>query len=108
MIGERRFIGFDPGLRVTGWGVIEAEGNRLRHLANGTVATDPELETAQRLRQIHDGLARILTEWVPDDAAVLPTHGFGSFCSATPASGDSSTPSGAVLTRFPFPFPSRS
>ena len=73
MIGERRFIGFDPGLRATGWGVIEAEDNRLHHLANGTVATDPELETAQRLRQLHDGLVRILTEWAPDDAAVEET-----------------------------------
>ena len=73
MIGERRFIGFDPGLRATGWGVIEAEDNRLRHLANGTVTTDRELETAQRLRQLHDGLARILTEWAPDDAAVEET-----------------------------------
>ena len=32
-----RVIGLDPGLRRTGWGVIEAEGNRLRHVANGVI-----------------------------------------------------------------------
>ncbi|MDP6473656.1 MAG: crossover junction endodeoxyribonuclease RuvC [Alphaproteobacteria bacterium] len=73
MIGPRRYIGFDPGLRATGWGLIEAEDNRLRHLANGTVVTEPALEVAERLRQLHEGLARILAEWSPDEAAVEET-----------------------------------
>jgi crossover junction endodeoxyribonuclease RuvC len=73
MIGARRYIGFDPGLRVTGWGLIEAEDNRLRHLANGSVATEPALDVAERLRQLHEGLARILAEWSPDEAAVEET-----------------------------------
>ncbi|MCW8835589.1 MAG: crossover junction endodeoxyribonuclease RuvC, partial [Rhodospirillales bacterium] len=34
-----RLLGLDPGLRVTGWGVIEVDGNRLRHVADGSVAT---------------------------------------------------------------------
>ena len=73
MIGVRRYIGFDPGLRATGWGLIEAEDNRLRHLANGTVTTEPALEVAERLRQLHEGLVRILAEWSPDEAAVEET-----------------------------------
>ena len=73
MIGARRYIGFDPGLRATGWGLIEAEDNRLRHLANGSVATEPALDVAERLRQLHEGLARILAEWSPDEAAVEET-----------------------------------
>jgi crossover junction endodeoxyribonuclease RuvC len=73
MTGARRYIGLDPGLRATGWGLIEAEDNRLRHLANGSVATDPALEMAARLRQLHDGLALILAEWLPDEAAVEET-----------------------------------
>ena len=35
--GKMRVIGIDPGLRNLGWGVIEAEGTRLRHIANGTI-----------------------------------------------------------------------
>jgi crossover junction endodeoxyribonuclease RuvC len=73
MIGVRRYIGFDPGLRATGWGLIEAEDNRLRHLANGIVTTEPALEVAERLRQLHEGLVRILAEWSPDEAAVEET-----------------------------------
>jgi crossover junction endodeoxyribonuclease RuvC len=73
MTVARRYIGLDPGLRATGWGVIEAVDNRLRHLANGSVKTDPALETAQRLRQLHDGLVRILADWSPDAAAVEET-----------------------------------
>ena len=42
-------IGLDPGLGCTGWGVIAAEGNRLSHVANGQVRTDPKAELAARL-----------------------------------------------------------
>ena len=73
MTGVRRYIGLDPGLRATGWGLIEAEDNRLRHLANGSVKTDSALDVAERLRQLHDGLAQILAEWSPDEAAVEET-----------------------------------
>ncbi|MEE8172881.1 MAG: crossover junction endodeoxyribonuclease RuvC [Alphaproteobacteria bacterium] len=73
MNGARRYIGLDPGLRVTAWGLIEAKDNRLRHLADGSVATDPALDMAERLRQIHEGLARILAEWSPDEAAIEET-----------------------------------
>ena len=35
-----RLLGIDPGLRFTGWGIIEADGNRLRHIGDGVIATD--------------------------------------------------------------------
>ena len=73
MNGARRFIGLDPGLRRTGWGLIEAEDNRLRHVANGSVATESNLELAQRLRQLHEGLAEVLARWSPDEAAIEET-----------------------------------
>jgi crossover junction endodeoxyribonuclease RuvC len=44
-----RLLGIDPGLRFTGWGLIEAEGNRLRHLADGVVATDSAMAVPLRL-----------------------------------------------------------
>jgi len=68
-----RLLGLDPGLRNTGWGVIEAVGNRLRHLANGVVRSDGDAPMAERLLQIHDGLAAVLAEWQPAAAAVEET-----------------------------------
>jgi len=73
MTKTRRYLGLDPGLRNTGWGVIEAENNNLRHIANGSVATDVSLEMAARLYQLHEGLAEILARWAPDEAAVEET-----------------------------------
>lgn len=66
----RRLIGLDPGLRATGWGVIEVEGSRLRHVANGVVRVDTEGEMAARLRQLFDALMLVLEEWQPESAAV--------------------------------------
>lgn len=68
-----RVIGFDPGLGTTGWGVIEAEGNHLRHVADGFVETDAAMPLAQRLAHLHGALAALLAQWVPDEAAVEET-----------------------------------
>ncbi|MEE8499423.1 MAG: crossover junction endodeoxyribonuclease RuvC [Kiloniellales bacterium] len=65
-----RVIGLDPGLRRTGWGVIEADGNRLRHVANGVVRSDPDQPVAARLVQLHEGIAAVLAEYGPEEAAV--------------------------------------
>lgn len=65
-----RLIGIDPGLRNTGWGVIDTEGNRLRHVAAGTIRPGPDEDTAIRLRALHDGLAAVLADYRPDEAAV--------------------------------------
>ncbi len=68
-----RILGIDPGLRRTGWGVVETMGNRLSFIACGSVATDGKAELATRLVAIHDGLTRILEEFRPDEAAVEAT-----------------------------------
>ena len=68
-----KLLGLDPGLRRTGWGLIVAEDNRLAHLANGSVTTDGGLGLAERLLQIHDGLARVIERYRPDEAAVEET-----------------------------------
>ena len=65
-----RIIGLDPGLRRTGWGVIEADDNRLRHVANGVVRSDPDQPVAARLVQLHEGIAAVLAEYGPEEAAV--------------------------------------
>lgn len=63
-------LGLDPGLGTTGWGVIAAEGNRLAHVANGQIRTDPKAELAERLLELHRRLAEVLAERRPDAAAV--------------------------------------
>jgi crossover junction endodeoxyribonuclease RuvC len=76
-----RLLGIDPGLRHTGWGVIEMDGNRLVHVANGRVSTDDKRPTAERLAQIYDGLVKVLADWTPDEAAIEET-----FVNQNPAS----------------------
>jgi len=65
-----RVLGLDPGLRNTGWGVIEAEANRLRHVANGVVSSDPSGNLAERLLQLAEGIEEVLRSYEPSDAAV--------------------------------------
>jgi crossover junction endodeoxyribonuclease RuvC len=69
-----RLLGIDPGLRFTGWGLLEASGNRLRHLADGVIATDGDAPVPQRLRALHDALAALLAEHRPDEAAIEETY----------------------------------
>lgn len=68
-----RIIGIDPGLRRTGWGIIETLGNSLRFVASGTVTSDAEMDLASRLCQLHDGLAEVVHAYQPDEAAVEQT-----------------------------------
>ena len=68
-----RIIGIDPGLRRTGWGVVESLGNSLRFVAAGTVRSDDKADLASRLCQLHDGLAGVLHEAMPQEAAVEQT-----------------------------------
>jgi crossover junction endodeoxyribonuclease RuvC len=63
-------IGLDPGLGCTGWGVIAAVGNRLSHVANGQIRTDPKHPLANRLIELSDRLAEVLAEHQPAAAAV--------------------------------------
>lgn len=68
-----RLIGLDPGLRVTGWGVIEAADGCLRHVANGTVRTRSGDGTAIRLSTLYDGIAEVITAHAPVAAAIEET-----------------------------------
>lgn len=63
-------LGLDPGLGVTGWGVIRADGNRLSHLANGQIRTDAQAALPARLVALDAALAALIAEHRPDSAAV--------------------------------------
>jgi crossover junction endodeoxyribonuclease RuvC len=69
-----RLLGIDPGLRFTGWGVIEVDGNRLRHVADGVIATDSETSVPERLKVLHDALQALMARFGPDEAAVEETY----------------------------------
>jgi crossover junction endodeoxyribonuclease RuvC len=76
-----RILGLDPGLRHTGWGIIELDSNRLHHVANGVVNVDPAPPLAQRLASLHQELTEIVKCHQPDEAAVEET-----FVNSNPAS----------------------
>ena len=76
-----RLIGFDPGLQTTGWGVIEAAGNRLSYVADGLVTTSAKASLSERLVELHAGLKEVIAEYAPEEAAVEETfvnRNFGS------------------------------
>src|SRR5260370_12034601 len=68
-----RLLGLDPGLRHTGWGVIEAAGNHLTHVADGVVHSDGKQSLAERLVTLFRQLGEILDRYQPDEAAVQET-----------------------------------
>jgi crossover junction endodeoxyribonuclease RuvC len=68
-----RIIGIDPGLRNLGWGIVDCEGTRLTFVACGSVHSDAKLSLADRLRQLHDGLAEVIHAHQPHEAAVEET-----------------------------------
>jgi len=69
-----RLLGIDPGLRFTGWGLIEADGNRLTHIADGVIATDSSGPVPERLKLLHDALMALLALHRPAEAAVEETY----------------------------------
>lgn len=68
-----RILGLDPGLRRTGWGVIDLAGTRLVHVAHGVVTSDSGERLSDRLVQLHDQIAAILAAYAPAAAAVEQT-----------------------------------
>ena len=63
-------IGLDPSLSCTGWGIVAKDGNRLRHIANGQVKTDPAQGLPERLVTLDRELALVIQHHRPDTAAV--------------------------------------
>ncbi len=76
-----RILGIDPGLTHTGWGLVEYKNNTPRHIANGTISTQPKQNMADRLAHIMQELQKVIAEFLPDTAAIEET-----FVNANPAS----------------------
>jgi crossover junction endodeoxyribonuclease RuvC len=75
-----RLLGLDPGLRLTGWGVIDVDGNSLRHVAHGVVKVPADRPLAERLNDLFEGIAAVIAAQ-PVEAAVEET-----FVNVNPAS----------------------
>jgi crossover junction endodeoxyribonuclease RuvC len=69
-----RLLGIDPGLRFTGWGLIDVDGNRLKHVADGVIATENTDPVPLRLKLLHDALMALLALHGPAEAAVEETY----------------------------------
>src|SRR3954453_5347110 len=68
-----RILGIDPGLRRPGWGIVERAANRLSLVGCGSVEPPDDLPLASRLLAIHEGLAKVLGDFQPMEAAVEQT-----------------------------------
>ena len=67
-----RVLGVDPGLRNLGWGVIEADGSRLSHVANGVCTSEGD-DLGARLLSLYRQLTTVFAEYAPEAAAVEQT-----------------------------------
>src|SRR5512136_1744896 len=65
-----RVLGIDPGSRITGYGIIDKDGNRLIHVDNGAIFTDSHKDFPSRLQRIHQGLTEVIERYRPDAMAV--------------------------------------
>ena len=68
-----RILGIDPGLRSTGWGVLDCDGNRLAYSACGVIASDAARPLSERLKQLYMGIKDVIDEWHPDEVSVETT-----------------------------------
>lgn len=68
-----RILGLDPGLRHTGWGIIDKNGSVVSFVATGVISADTDLTLAERLAQIHKALAQVITDYKPQEAAIEET-----------------------------------
>lgn len=76
-----RILGLDPGLRNTGWGIVDVRGNSLSYIAHGVAKSDSGDDLAPRLSQLYQELLRIIETYGPQEAAVEET-----FVNKNPAS----------------------
>ena len=65
-----RILGIDPGLHITGWGVIDYEGNHLKHVSHGTVVTDSSDDIAVRLNTLYKALSDVIEDNSPDEVSI--------------------------------------
>lgn len=73
MTNAIRILGIDPGLRVTGWGVVAIEGARLSHIAHGVIAPKDTLPFSERLLFLFESITDVIAAHAPHEAAIEET-----------------------------------
>ena len=63
-------IGVDPGTAITGWGIIEGDGNNLQMIAGGVITTPAGMPLPERLQIIYRELSAVVEQWQPETAAL--------------------------------------
>jgi crossover junction endodeoxyribonuclease RuvC len=81
---SRRIIGVDPGLAAVGWGVIDASGPRLAHVAHGCIATKADSPRSERLLIIYRAFAEVLETYLPSEAGMETLYFAKNITSAMP------------------------
>ncbi len=72
-VGSVRILGLDPGLRHTGWGVIDTIGNKLSYISCGVIEPDPDLTLAERLHHLFSAVAELTAQFSPTECAIEDT-----------------------------------
>ncbi|MDR2536040.1 MAG: crossover junction endodeoxyribonuclease RuvC [Treponema sp.] len=80
----RRIIGVDPGLASSGWGIIEADKQRIRYIAHGCIETDPDCPCSDRLFSIYEDFCKVLDIYKPTESAVETLYFAKNVSSAIP------------------------
>ena len=70
MTGAIRILGIDPGLRITGFGVIDKVGQKLVYVASGCVKSNDKDSLPERLKTLLDGIAEVIAAHRPNEAAI--------------------------------------
>jgi len=68
-----RILGIDPGLRKTGWGIIEERNGKLCFVASGLITPAADLPLANRLHALYQGVTEVVTAYTPDSTAIEET-----------------------------------
>ena len=70
MSGKIRILGLDPSLVKCGWGVVEACGLKITHIAHGVIKPNPKQDLALRIKELYDNITLVIEAHTPDEAAV--------------------------------------
>lgn len=65
-----RILGLDPSLVACGWGIVDVEGTKLRHIAHGVIKPDTKAELHIRLRELFEAITGVILQFDPNEAAV--------------------------------------
>ncbi|MFA6508503.1 MAG: crossover junction endodeoxyribonuclease RuvC [Treponemataceae bacterium] len=80
----RRIIGVDPGLAAAGWGIIEAAGSRITHIAHGCIQTKANTPRSERLLLIYKAFKLVLEEYLPTESGMETLYFAKNITSAMP------------------------